>query len=72
MLFCGANRRGARLWFVIDRPLHRVRGDAADWRFSNQIVPKLREAGVTDEEIERLLIEDPRRFFEGEMPATLA
>lgn len=40
--------------------------------FSNQIIPKLREAGVTDEEIDRLLIENPRRFFEGEKLTALA
>ena len=40
--------------------------------FSNKIIPKLREAGVTDEEIDRLLIDNPRRFFEGEKLGALA
>jgi len=40
--------------------------------FSRNIIPQLREAGVTDEEIDRLLVENPRRFFEGEKLAALA
>ena len=40
--------------------------------FSNLIIPKLREAGIRDDEIDRLLIENPRRFFEGEKLGTLA
>ncbi len=35
-------------------------------------VPRLREAGVTDEEIDPLIVENPRRFFEGEKLAALA
>lgn len=34
--------------------------------FSKRIVPRLRAAGITEEEIDRLLVENPRRFFEGE------
>jgi phosphotriesterase-related protein len=40
--------------------------------FSKRIIPQLREAGVTDDEIDQLLVENPRRFFEGEKLATLA
>ncbi len=40
--------------------------------FSRKIIPELRAAGVRDEEIDRLLIDNPRRFFEGEKLATLA
>ncbi len=40
--------------------------------FSRRIVPKLREAGVDDEAIDRLLVENPRRFFDGEKLASLA
>jgi len=40
--------------------------------FSKRIIPQLREAGVTDKEIDQLLVENPRRFFEGEKLATLA
>jgi phosphotriesterase-related protein len=40
--------------------------------FARKIIPKLREAGITDEEIDRLQVENPRRFFEGEKLATLA
>ena len=39
--------------------------------FFARIVPKLREAGVTDEQIERLVVENPRRFFAGEPLAEL-
>jgi phosphotriesterase-related protein len=38
--------------------------------FSRRIVPQLREAGVTDTEIDALLVDNPRRFFAGEpLPA---
>jgi phosphotriesterase-related protein len=40
--------------------------------FSKRIVPRLREAGVSDEEIDRLLVDNPRRFFEGGKLAALA
>jgi len=40
--------------------------------FSRKIVPMLREAGVGDEEIDRLLTENPRRFFEAEKLSALA
>jgi phosphotriesterase-related protein len=42
---------------------------AAIWNpshFSLRIVPRLKDAGVTDEQIEALLVENPRRFFAGE------
>ncbi|RMF19698.1 MAG: phosphotriesterase-related protein [Deltaproteobacteria bacterium] len=34
--------------------------------FFARIVPKLREAGATDEQIERLVVDNPRRFFSGQ------
>ena len=38
--------------------------------FSLRIVPKLKEHGVTDEQIDALLIDNPRRFFAGDkLPA---
>jgi phosphotriesterase-related protein len=40
--------------------------------FSERIVPQLRERGVSDAAIERLTVENPRRFFAGEKLATLA
>jgi phosphotriesterase-related protein len=40
--------------------------------FSKRIVPKLRDRGITDEQIDALLIENPRRFFAGEKLAALA
>lgn len=40
--------------------------------FERKIIPKLREAGISDEQIERLVVDNPRRFFEGEKLATLA
>lgn len=40
--------------------------------FSKRIVPRLLEAGVTQEEIDRLLVDNPRRYFEGEKLAVLA
>ena len=47
-------------------------GDLFDpTHFSRNIVPKLRGAGISEEEIDRLLVENPRRFFEGEKLATL-
>jgi phosphotriesterase-related protein len=46
-------------------------GDAFDPTFfSRKIVPQLRDAGVSDEAIEGLLVANPRRFFEGgKLPA---
>jgi phosphotriesterase-related protein len=40
--------------------------------FSRRIVPQLREAGVTDAEIDALLVDNPRRFFANEPLRTLA
>jgi phosphotriesterase-related protein len=40
--------------------------------FERKIIPQLRDAGITDEEIDRLLVENPRRFFEGEKLPTFA
>lgn len=40
--------------------------------FSLRIVPKLKDRGVTSEQIDALLIDNPRRFFAGEKLAALA
>jgi phosphotriesterase-related protein len=40
--------------------------------FFERIVPKLRAGGASEEQIERLLVDNPRRFFEGEPPAPIA
>jgi phosphotriesterase-related protein len=40
--------------------------------FERKIIPRLREEGVSDDEIDRLLVSNPRRFFEGEKLAALA
>ena len=40
--------------------------------FSLRIVPKLKDRGITDEQIDALLIDNPRRFFAGEKLATLS
>ncbi|MFT5442710.1 MAG: phosphotriesterase-related protein [Myxococcota bacterium] len=40
--------------------------------FSLRIIPKLKERGVTDEQINALLIDNPRRFFEGQKLAALS
>jgi phosphotriesterase-related protein len=40
--------------------------------FSRKIVPRLRDEGVSEEQIERLLVDNPRRFFAGEKLAALA
>jgi phosphotriesterase-related protein len=40
--------------------------------FSKRIIPRLKDRGVTDAQIDRLLVENPRRFFAGEKLAALA
>ena len=41
-------------------------------RFTNVITPKLLEAGVSQEEIDRMVIDNPRRYFAGsELPKIL-
>ena len=40
--------------------------------FCRRIVPRLLEGGATKEDIDRLLVENPRRFFAGEKLPTLA
>jgi phosphotriesterase-related protein len=37
--------------------------------FLRRIAPRLRDGGATDEQIEALLVDNPRRFFAGEPPA---
>ena len=34
--------------------------------FHDRIVPRLREGGASDEQIQALLVDNPRRFFAGE------
>jgi hypothetical protein len=36
---------------------------------SNRVVPALRQAGVTQAQIDQIVIENPRRFFGGETTA---
>lgn len=48
---------------------------APNWNpthFSRNIVPRLKELGVTDEQIDALLIDNPRRFFAGDKLAALS
>ena len=33
--------------------------------FDRKIIPELKELGITDEELDRLVVDNPRRFFEG-------
>ena len=32
-------------------------------RFDREVVPMLKERGITEEEIEMLVVDNPRRFF---------
>jgi phosphotriesterase-related protein len=48
---------------------------SATWNpshFSLRITPKLKERGVTEEQIDALLVDNPRRFFTGDKLPTLA
>jgi predicted metal-dependent phosphotriesterase family hydrolase len=36
-------------------------------RFDREIIPMLLEAGVDDSEIEALVVDNPRRFFTGDL-----
>jgi len=40
--------------------------------FSLRIVPRLKDLGITDEQIDALLIDNPRRFFAGDKLAALS
>lgn len=40
--------------------------------FSTRVVPRLKEEGATDEQIETLLVDNPRRFFAGDKLPSLA
>ena len=40
--------------------------------FSRRIAPMLREGGATEEQIEALLVDNPRRYFTGETLASIA
>ncbi len=46
-----------------------VKGLLANWNYSHvfkNIIPALREAGVSDENIDTMMVENPRRLFAGE------
>ena len=48
---------------------------AANWHplhFVRDVAPALREKGVSDAQIQGLLVDNPRRFFAGEKLAALA
>jgi phosphotriesterase-related protein len=49
-----------------------VRAAAApNWHYeyiSDEILPALREAGVTDTQIQQMLVDNPRRYFSGGAP----
>ena len=40
--------------------------------FDRKIIPQLRDLGITDEQIDRLVVDNPRRFFDGEKLEALA
>ena len=43
-----------------------------NWRFTfihDQVIPALRQAGVTDEQLTAMLVDTPRRFITSQMPA---
>jgi phosphotriesterase-related protein len=46
-----------------------VRGMAPRWNFRHipdEVVPALRKAGVSDEHIRAMTVDNPRRIFEGQ------
>lgn len=45
--------------------LQMIEGGGGSMRFTRVITPMLKEAGVTDGEIEAMLVENPRRYFGG-------
>ena len=50
-------------WF----PMELIRGSVPNWHFrhiSEDVLPALREAGVSDEQINQMMVENPRRIFE--------
>jgi len=50
-------------WF----PAEAVRAAMPNWHFrhiSNDVLPALREAGVSDEQITQMTVENPRQIFE--------
>ena len=50
-------------WF----PMELIRNSMPNWHFrhiSEDVLPALREAGVTDEQIRAMTTENPRRIFE--------
>ena len=50
-------------WF----PMELIRNNVPNWHFrhiSEDVLPALREAGVSDEQINQMMVENPRRIFE--------
>ena len=50
-------------WF----PMELIRNNVPNWHFrhiSEDVLPALREAGVSDEQIKQMMVENPRRIFE--------
>jgi predicted metal-dependent phosphotriesterase family hydrolase len=41
-------------------------------RFDREIVPMLYDSGVTAEQVDALVVDNPRRFFEGELLPSLS
>ncbi|HZM79759.1 MAG TPA: hypothetical protein VFC19_28855, partial [Candidatus Limnocylindrales bacterium] len=42
-----------------------------DWHYqfiSDDVLPALREAGVTEAQVEQMLVDNPRRYFTGSPP----
>ena len=59
----------------LDRAAHDdVRAAAApNWRYefiSDDVLPALREAGVTDRQIDQMLVDNPRQYFSGIRPCS--
>ncbi len=50
-------------WF----PMQLIRNNVPNWHYrhiSEDVLPALREAGVSDEQIDQMMVENPRRIFE--------
>ena len=49
--------------------MDRGRAGSADWTIRivpEKVLPELREAGMTDEQLETMLVDNPRRWLTGE------
>lgn len=54
-------------WF----PQEMIRATVPNWHYlhiTNDVIPALRKAGVTDEQIRQMTVENPRRIFEAQGP----